>query len=123
MTPQRQKIREDIRTEMIREVIRLWNYDASETGIESFDPLVGMLIGAFATGLEGVQNELQNSRTRIIERLAKLIVPDAVTGTQPAHAVMKTRIIDPNYEVLPSHVFTVNHTGKESYFSDRKRVV
>ena len=117
MTPQRQKIREDIRTEMIREVIRLWNYDASETGIESFDPLVGMLIGAFATGLEGVQNELQNSRTRIIERLAKLIVPDAVTGTQPAHAIMKTRIIDPNYEVLPSHVFMVNHAGKESYFS------
>lgn len=117
MTPQRQKIREDIRTEMIREVIRLWNYDASETGIESFDPLVGMLIGAFATGLEGVQNELHNSRTRIIERLAKLIVPDAVTGTQPVHGIIKTRIIDPTYEVLPSHIFTVNHTGKEYSFS------
>lgn len=117
MTPQRQRSREAIRSEMIREVARLWNYDESEMAVESFDPLVGLLLGAFATGLEGLHHELQNSRTRIVQRLAQLLTPDVMTGPQPAHAVMRTQVIDPTFDVMPAHPFSCHVGGKEMHFS------
>lgn len=116
-SPKRYKTREYIRTEMIREIARLWHYDESELAVESFDPLVGMLLGAFATGLEGVYNELDNSSSRIVSRLASLLTPDVLTGPQPAHAVMKAGILDPHYEVLPQHTFSCNAMGKEFFFT------
>ena len=117
MTPQRQRSREAIRSEMIREVARIWNYDESEMAVESFDPLVGLLLGAFATGIEGLHHELQNSRSRIVQRLAQLLTPDVMTGPQPAHAVMRTHVIDPTFEVLPTHPFSCSVGGKEIQFS------
>lgn len=102
---------------MIREVARTWNYDESEMAVEGFDPLVGLLVGAFATGLEGLHHELQNSRTRIVQRLAQLLTPEVMTGPRPAHAVMRTNVVDPVFEVLPTHSFSCNAGGKEVHFS------
>ena len=115
--PRLHKTREYIRTEMIREIARLWHYDESDLAIESFDPLVGMLLGAFATGLEGVYHELDNSSTRVVTRLANLLTPDVLTGPQPSHAVMKASILDPSYDVLPQHTFSCSAQGKEFFFS------
>lgn len=115
--PQRYKTREYIRSEMIREVARLWHYDESELAVESFDPLVGMLLGAFATGLENVHHELDNSRSRVVQRLANLLTPEVLTGPQPAHALMKVGVIDPTFDVLPEHAFSYNMAGKEFFFS------
>lgn len=117
MTPQRQRSRETIRSEMIREVARLWNYDESDMAIERFDPLVGLLLGAFATGLEGLHHELENSRTRVVQRLAQLLTPDVMTGPQPAHAVMRTRVIDPSFTIQPTHLFSCSVGGKDIHFS------
>ncbi|WP_298359277.1 hypothetical protein [Runella sp.] len=115
--PQRYKTREYIRTEMIREIARLWHYDESDLAVESFDPLVGMLLGAFATGLENVHHELDNSRSRVVQRLAHLLTPEVLTGPQPAHGMMKVGIIDPSFDVLPVHPFSANVAGKEFFFS------
>lgn len=115
--PQRYKTREYIRTEMIREIARLWHYDESDLAVESFDPLVGMLLGAFATGLENVHHELNNSRSRVVQRLAQLLTPEVLTGPQPAHAMMKVGIIDPSFDILPTHSFSVSMAGKEFFFS------
>jgi Type VI secretion system, TssF len=115
--PQRYKTREYIRTEMIREIARLWHYDESDLAVESFDPLVGMLLGAFATGLENVHHELNNSRSRVVQRLAQLLTPEVLTGPQPAHAMMKVGIIDPSFDVLPAHSFSTSMAGKEFFFS------
>jgi hypothetical protein len=115
--PQRYKTREQIRSEMIREIARLWHYDESDLAIESFDPLVGMLLGAFATGLENVHHELDNSRSRVVQRLAHLLTPEVLTGPQPAHAMMKAGILDPTFDVLPEHTFSCALAGKEFFFS------
>jgi hypothetical protein len=117
MTPQRQRSREAIRSEMIQEVARLWNYDESDMAVEGFDPLVGLLLGAFATGIEGLHHEVENSRTRVVQRLAQLLTPDVMTGPQPAHAIMRTHIIDPAFTVLPTHPFLCSVGGQEIHFS------
>ena len=113
----RYKTREHIRNEMIRELAQLWDYQEEELAIESFDPLVGMLLGAFATGIENVHHELDNSRGRIMSRLAQLLTPDVLTGPQPASAVMKVGILDPAFTVQPQHAFSANDKGKEFFFS------
>ncbi|MEO6282971.1 MAG: hypothetical protein ABIN80_13700 [Dyadobacter sp.] len=115
--PKRYKTRETIRNEMIREIARLWQYDESELAIEGFDPLVGMLLGAFATGLEGVYHELDNSANRIVMRLASLLTPEVFTGPQPAHAVMKAAIVDSVHEAVSLNSFSCNVMGKELFFS------
>jgi len=117
MTPQRQRSRETIRSEMIREVARLWDYDESDMAVERFDPLIGLLLGAFATGLEGLHHELENSRSRVVQRLAQLLTPDVMTGPQPAHAVMRTRVIDPSFIIQPTHSFSCSIGGKDIHFS------
>jgi Type VI secretion system, TssF len=115
--PRRYKTREYIRAEMVREIARLWHYDESDLAVESFDPLVAMLLGAFATGLENIHHELDNSRSRVVQRLAQLLTPDVLTGPQPAHALMKVGIIDPSFDILPVNLFTANVAGKEHVFS------
>ena len=117
MTPQRQRSREAIRSEMIREVAQIWNYDESDMAVEGFDPLVGLLLGAFASGIEGLHHELENSRTRVVQRLAQLLAPEVLTGPQPAHAVMRTHIVDPAFTVLPTHPFMCSVGGQEIHFS------
>lgn len=115
--PKRYKTRENIRNEMIREIARLWQYDESELAVEGFDPLVGMLLGAFATGIEGVYHELDNAAGRIVSRLASLLTPEVLTGPQPAHAVMKVGIVDPVFEITPDHTFNCSVMGKEIFFN------
>ncbi|MCF0075101.1 type VI secretion system baseplate subunit TssF [Dyadobacter sp. CY261] len=115
--PKRYKTRENIRNEMIREIARLWQYDESELAVEGFDPLVGMLLGAFATGIEGVYHELDNAAGRIVARLASLLTPEVLTGPQPAHAVMKVGIVDPVFEITPDHSFNCSVMGKEIFFN------
>lgn len=85
--------------------------------VEGFDPLVGLLLGSFATGIEGLHHELANSRTRVVQRLAQLLTPDVMTGPQPAHAVMRTHIIDSSFTVLPTHPFMCSVGGQEVHFS------
>ena len=115
--PKRYKTRENIRNEMVREIARLWQYDESELAVEGFDPLVGMLLGAFATGIEGVYHELDNAAGRIVSRLASLLTPEVLTGPQPAHAVMKVGIVDPVFEITPDHTFNCSVMGKEIFFN------
>ncbi|AXE21832.1 hypothetical protein DR864_28595 (plasmid) [Runella rosea] len=115
--PKRYKTREYIRNEMLREVANLWNYDDTDVAVESFDPLIGMLLGAFSTSIEGVYHELDNSRSRIVRRLAHLLTPDVLSGPQAAHAVMKAGIVDPSYTITPHDFFTCNALGKEFYFT------
>lgn len=113
----RYKTREYIRNEMIREITRLWDYEEDGVALESFDPLIAMLLGAFATGLENVHHEIDNARTRIVKQLAGVLVPDVLTGAQPAHAVMRATIVDSQYEVTPDNAFSATVQGKECFFS------
>lgn len=113
----RYRTRENIRAELIREIARMWEYDQDEVAPESFDPLVGMLLGAFATGMEQIYHELDNAGSRMMKKLAHLLVPEIWTGPQSAHAVMKTAVIDPHYVVMPEHGFHCNMGGKDFHFS------
>ena len=86
--------KESIRSRMIKNAARIWGVEGED--IEStFDPLVAMLIEACAFELYKVNNEILDSQTRILERLARLLSPDAYTVAKPSYAIAHARSSDP----------------------------
>ncbi len=75
-----------IKDRMMRSATRFWGLPETDTEA-SFDPLVALLMGACSTELEKINGEIENSRTRVLERLVQLLSPEALTGVLPAHAI------------------------------------
>jgi Type VI secretion system, TssF len=106
MTTSKQHIKE----RMMQTAARFWGLPETETEA-SFDPLVGLLIGACATELEKINGEIENSRSRVLERLVQLLSPEALTGVLPAHAIA--------YAMPSEQTTTIN---PEDQFYSSKRV-
>lgn len=86
--------RERIKARMMRNAADSWGQP--NTTIESFDPLVAMIIGTCAIELEKVSNELQSSQSRVLERLAQLLTPYVLKGPRAAHAIAHLQSVEPN---------------------------
>jgi hypothetical protein len=111
--------RDIIKNRMLQVAGRLWGY--SETASESyFDPLVGLIFASLASEIEQVYDEVKVSQSRVIERLAQILLPDVTTAPQPAHTIMHAIPTEGKYifkknqhlyhkKVMP----TISATGKE----------
>ncbi len=66
-----------------------WGVQPSE--LASFDPVVGMILGACSVEMEKVYNEVELSKGRTLERLSKLLMPDIYKGPLPAHGVLHAK--------------------------------
>lgn len=113
--------REEIRSRMLRDVARLWGYQDTEMDEKAFDPVVGLLVGACAAEFGKLQQEVGNSRQRILEQLANTLTPDVMMTPTPAHAVLHVRAIEPETLIQPTHQVyytkAVGEVEKEIYFS------
>lgn len=113
--------REEIRSRMLRDVARIWGYQETEMDEKAFDPVVGLLIGACASEFERLQQEMGNSRQRVLEQLATTLTPEVLMTPTPAHAVLHVRALEPETFILPTHQVyyskTVGDADKEIYFS------
>lgn len=78
--------KERIKSRMIRTASKLWGHKGPQVE-ESFDPIVGLIMGAFAAELEKIHGSLDDSETRVIERLVEILTPEPITTALPAHAV------------------------------------
>lgn len=77
---------QEIKDRLIKTASSFWGYkDTQAEG--QFDPLVGMLIGACATELKKIAHDIDESRTRVLERLVQLLCPDVLAHALPAHAI------------------------------------
>lgn len=75
--------KEAIRARMMQHATTLWGLK----NIQSLDPFVKLLIEAFSTEIFKVSNEVNNIKTRMLEKMARLLTPTIYTIPQPAHAV------------------------------------
>ncbi|GAB3509988.1 type VI secretion system baseplate subunit TssF [Spirosoma knui] len=107
--------RDQIKNRMLREAARQWGYTDAQMETTAFDPLVDLLMGALATESERVYQAVHESRSRILERLVQLLLPEVVTGPRPAHAVMTAASLELVGEVRRDDVMTARHpqTGEE----------
>lgn len=111
--------RDIIKNRMLQVAGRLWGY--SETASESyFDPLVGLIFASLASEIEQVYDEVKVSQSRVIERLAQILLPDVATAPQPSHTIMHAIPTESKYIFKKSsHLFhkkvmpSLSATGKE----------
>jgi hypothetical protein len=83
--------RERIKSRILKKAADLWGYREGE--MESFDPLVKLLIEAFAGEFEKISYEINETQLRVIERLTGLISPD-LDIVKPASAIIQTKAVD-----------------------------
>jgi hypothetical protein len=79
--------KERIKDRMLKNAARVWGVPENEVDI-NFDPLILLLIDACSSEFEKIGYDIASSQTRLLDRLADLILPEALVGPQPASCVM-----------------------------------
>ncbi|GAB3782979.1 hypothetical protein GCM10028818_39960 [Spirosoma horti] len=91
--------RERVKTRMLRRAADLWGY--AESDLDSFDPLVALLIEACAMEFERMAVDIGNTQTRLLDRLAKVLHPEPDVA-RPAFGVAQVRSVEPRATVSPT---------------------
>ena len=80
MLPKNPLTKEAIASRMFRNAAQIWDYN--DTDLDSFDPLVRLLIEACAVEIYNINHEIANVQERMLERLAKLLTPEVNTSAK-----------------------------------------
>ncbi len=92
---------------MIKNASRLWGFQDTQAE-SSFDPLVGMILGALASELAKFSAEINSTEARLLEKLVELLTPEPVSGPFPSHALLRAKPVEPVYAINPLFQFFVN---------------
>ncbi|MDQ0594796.1 hypothetical protein QFZ37_003165 [Chryseobacterium ginsenosidimutans] len=93
-----------IKDRILRRAARMWGYNELEAE-GSFDPIVSLLLSACAAELEKLGFELENSRSRIIERVLEVMFPEEVSGVIPSRTLLQVSPLENNSRISLYHQF------------------
>ena len=80
--------KERIKDRMLKTTARLWGVPENE--IETnFDPLILLMIDACSSEFEKLGYDISASQTRLLDKLADLILPEALLGPRPSSCIMR----------------------------------
>ncbi|MDR7370686.1 type VI secretion system baseplate subunit TssF [Flavobacterium aquidurense] len=65
----------------------------------TFDPVVSMMLNALSYELEKVAHELEDSKTRVVERVLEIMFPQTASGAKPTRAIMHAMPIENNIKI------------------------
>ena len=82
-----------IKDDMRRTAERLWNVDSVNR--DRLDPVVDLLLGAFAQEIFALQQEVIDHKRRTMEIAVQAMLPEELTAPSPAYAVMQGKPVDP----------------------------
>lgn len=85
--------KENIKDRMVKTAMHFWGIDKSE----SLDPLVSLIIEALSSEIYTLSNEVATIETRLLDKLAEILIPGTKTTAQPAHAIACSQPIDAEY--------------------------
>ncbi|OUL60341.1 type VI secretion system baseplate subunit TssF [Flavobacterium sp. AJR] len=89
---------ERIKDRVLKRAARSWGFSDVEMET-SFDPVVSMMLNALSYELEKVAHELEDSKTRVVERVLEIMFPEVSAGAKPSRAIMHALPIDNNMKV------------------------
>ena len=101
--------KDKIKSRMIRNAARIWGFQEPQAE-SSFDPIVSLLLGACAFELEKISREINNTESRIIERLVNILTPQPITSPHPAYAIAFAKPTIKGAKILPEYQFYKNTT-------------
>lgn len=90
--------KEVIKARILQHATKLWGVHNPN----ALDPLVSLLIDAFSTEIFKVNNDIENIKGNILEKIARLLTPSIYTYPRPAHGIAITQP-EESREVLLSH--------------------
>lgn len=96
--------KDKIKSRMIRNAARIWGFQEPQAE-SSFDPIVSLLLGACAFELEKISREINNTESRIIERLVNILTPQPITSSHPAYAIAFAKPTIKGAKILPEYQF------------------
>ncbi|KQM68946.1 hypothetical protein ASE74_23805 [Pedobacter sp. Leaf216] len=82
--------KDEIRNRILKNAEDFWNVKDSN----DFDPLVKLIIEALSNELFNVSNDVKNLENRIFDKISRILAPDHLTSSLPAHAIMHARPIE-----------------------------
>lgn len=97
--------KEFIKNRMIKKAATLWGIPANEIEM-SFDPAVSLLLGACASEIEKINDQINESQTRVTEKIIQLMTPETIFGPKPAHCILKTYPDEDSVTVTPDFLFS-----------------
>jgi hypothetical protein len=95
---------EIIKDRMLRNASRMWGVTTRENEA-AFDPLVGLLIEACASEMDGLSREISNSHLRLTQKLIELMNPGIDSGVLPAHCIAKADPAEATLDISPDTNF------------------
>ena len=113
--------KEQIKDRMLKTAARLWNVPENE--IETnFDPLIILLLDACASELEKTNQDIHDSRNRLLDRISEVLLPEAIMNVQPGSCIMRALAADKFADLDDSHRFSIlqqiQQTGAKSYATE-----
>jgi len=96
--------KEQIKNRMIKKAAALWGVAPNEIEM-SFDPIVSLLIAACASEIEKISGEINESQTRVTEKLIQLMTPETIYGAKPAHAILYTEPVEKKTLIKSEYLF------------------
>jgi hypothetical protein len=115
--------KEKIRSRMIRSASSFWGYNELQPE-DSFDPVVGLLIGACAAELEKINRDISETESRLIEKLIEILTPGTITSPFPAHGILQVHPQKPELIIDSScqFYFTKKGLDKQSGKPEEKQI-
>jgi hypothetical protein len=112
-----------IKSRMIRNASGIWGYQDTQD-INSFDPIVGMIIGALAEEIYNVSEEIKKTDARIIEKLFDLLINQDLFTQFPAHAMAKAKTTQPQVNISELYQFSFikkvsNTVNEETVYTNK----
>ena len=102
--------KEEIKSRILQQATKLWGV----TNPHALDPFVNLLIDAFSTEIFKVNNEIEQIKGSLLEKIARLLTPSIYTYSKPAHAIAviepeeSKQVLQDHQEFLSKRVFTSN---------------
>lgn len=78
-----------VQSRLKQNAAKYWGYRDSE--MEGFDPVIDMLFGACSVEFERLSTALYNSQSRILEKVAQILLPEVNLRPIPAYAVIQAK--------------------------------
>ena len=87
-----------IKARLIRNASKLWGYPDIQD-INSFDPVLGLIMGALAEELHNISREINNTDFRIIGKFMELLFNQNIFTHFPAHSIVCARPLQPRVKI------------------------
>ncbi|SHG81536.1 type VI secretion system baseplate subunit TssF [Flavobacterium johnsoniae] len=96
-----------IKDRVLKRAARSWGFSDVEMET-SFDPVVSMMLNALSYELEKVAHELEDSKTRVVERVLEIMFPEVTAGVKPARAILHALPIENGMKVSLQNQMSAN---------------